>query len=209
MTHLIECLNCEQLDRRSFCRNMMLAAAVFGVGGSSMLSGAIRQDEQEKKHKFSNPSNLTFEQVFLIAYANTYIPHMQYLADNIGREKFLGLLKKAASESVANNLKAAADRFPKRDLATFASLFKNNPGVKDTLTFTIVEDTDKAFEIKVTECLWAKTFLQAKAADIGYAGICFADYATATAFNPDIRMIRDKTLMEGQNCCNHRYVFKG
>jgi hypothetical protein len=60
----------------------------------------------------------------------------------------------------------------------------------------------------MTECLWAKTFLDANAADIGFACVCFPDYAVAQAFNPKMKMIRDKTLMQGHDCCNHRYVIE-
>ena len=73
----------------------------------------------------------------------------------------------------------------------------------------VVEDTDAAFEIKVTECLWAQTFRKADAADLGAACICHPDYAAIEAFNPDYEMVRDKTLMEGHDCCNHRYRRKG
>jgi hypothetical protein len=27
-----------------------------------------------------------------------------------------------------------------------------------------------------------------------------------TPFNPDIKMVRDKILMQGHDCCNHRYL---
>jgi hypothetical protein len=47
------------------------------------------------------------------------------------------------------------------------------------------------------------------AADIGFATVCFTDYATAAAFNPKLKMIRSKTLMQGHDCCNHRYVMEG
>jgi hypothetical protein len=62
--------------------------------------------------------------------------------------------------------------------------------------------------MKVTECLWAKTFREADAADIGYRCICRADYVTAKAFNPKLELVRDKTLMQGHACCNHRYVMQ-
>jgi hypothetical protein len=207
MTNIHNCLNCGEMDRRLFCRNLMLGASILGLGGSKLLAAGTGQD-QAKKHKFSNPSNLTFEQVFQVAFTDTYIPHMSFLADRIGREQFLDILKKASSENVIKIFEGAADRFPKRDMAAFTSLFKNNPGMKSTISFTVVEETDRVFELNVTECLWAKTFLDAKAGDIGFAGVCFADYASATAFNPNIRMIRDKTLMQGHDCCNHRYVLK-
>ncbi len=74
---------------------------------------------------------------------------------------------------------------------------------------TIVEDTETAFALRVTECIWADTFLKEDAGDIGFALICHGDYAWPQGFNPKIRMIRDKTLMQGDSYCNHRYVFEG
>jgi hypothetical protein len=61
----------------------------------------------------------------------------------------------------------------------------------------------------MTECIWAKTFLDANAGDIGYAQICIGDYTWAESFNPKITMVRDKTLMQGHDICNHRYLWKG
>ena len=71
-----------------------------------------------------------------------------------------------------------------------------------------MEDTKTAFEVKVTECIWAKTFHDLKAPDIGYAMVCHADFAIATAFNPKMKLIRSKTLMQGHDCCNHRWVME-
>ena len=61
----------------------------------------------------------------------------------------------------------------------------------------------------MTECIWAKTFLDYKLGDIGHAHVCWGDYAWAQGFNPKIRMVRDKTLMQGHACCNHRYLWEG
>lgn len=66
----------------------------------------------------------------------------------------------------------------------------------------------KAVELKVSECLWAKTFRGAEAGDLGNALVCDSDYAAAEGFNPKMRMIRSKTLMQGHDCCNHRYVLE-
>ena len=77
------------------------------------------------------------------------------------------------------------------------------------LTLEIVEDTPQAVEVKVTECLWAKTFREMGAAEIGYSLICYRDYADCQGFNPSITMIRSKTLMQGDDYCNHRFVWEG
>ena len=77
------------------------------------------------------------------------------------------------------------------------------------MTHEVVVDTDKVFELKVTECLTSEIFLDADAGDIGYAYVCFGDYAWAEGFNPKIKMVRDKTLMQGHAYCNHRYMWTG
>jgi hypothetical protein len=164
---------------------------------------------QEVKHKFQSPSGMTLEQVFQFAYGNTFIPTMNALAEKYGRREFIEKLKEAASDSVSQPVKNYVKSIPKNDLAAFTEIFKRpTPSFKNSLTFEITEDTEKAFEVKVTECLWAKTFRDAKAEDIGFACICFPDYAVARAFNPKMKMIRDKTLMQGHDCCNHRYVIE-
>jgi len=59
------------------------------------------------------------------------------------------------------------------------------------------------------ECLTAEVFREEDAAEIGYATVCHADFALPEGFNPKIKLIRDKTLMQGHDCCNHRYVWTG
>lgn len=80
---------------------------------------------------------------------------------------------------------------------------------KHVLTFEVVEDTPQAFEVQVTECLWAKTFREIGAADIGYLLICHPDYAYCQGFNSKITMSRSKTLMQGDDYCNHYWVWEG
>ena len=60
-----------------------------------------------------------------------------------------------------------------------------------------------------TTCILADTFLRADAVHTGYAAVCWGDYAWAPSFNEKIVMVRDKILMEGNECFNHRYLWKG
>jgi hypothetical protein len=96
---------------------------------------------------------------------------------------------------------------PDNGLSSFAANMRTPPPLyQGALTYEIVEDSPDAFEVKILECLWARTFRDADAADIGYACICHPDYALAEGFNPRMKMIRTKTLMQGHDCCNHRWV---
>jgi hypothetical protein len=146
---------------------------------------------------------LTYRQLYAVQY-RAYIGLAKALSQDLGREKTIELLKKYTSERMLRMGQEQAKRSPDNTFGTYVAMFRG--GYENTLTKEVVGDTDKAFELNVTECIWASTFLKADAGDIGYAGVCFGDYAWAEGFNPKIRLVRDKTLMEGHDCCNHRYI---
>ena len=85
---------------------------------------------------------------------------------------------------------------------------KPTPLYRHALSFEILEDKPTVFEARVTECLWAKTFRDADAADIGYVSMCYPDLASAPIYNPKIKLTLTKTLMQGNDCCNHRWVLE-
>jgi len=199
--------NATNLGRRKFLGRCLATSTGLCLGGCAVASAlaqtADEGDDATEKHKFQQDAGLTYERVMQFAYSSAYIPVMQVLAERIG----LDAVQAAAEEASTRRVAGWIDRLPNRELSTFAGFFKDpGPFMANCLTKEIVEDSDKAFEIKVTECLWAKTFREADASELGHRCICMADYTMATAFNPEIELIRDKTLMQGENHCNHRYV---
>jgi hypothetical protein len=76
------------------------------------------------------------------------------------------------------------------------------------LQFTITEDTPNKLTFKFTKCLWAKTFLETNEPGIGYAMCCYPDYEMVKAFHPKLKLIRTKTLMQGNTCCESTYTWE-
>jgi hypothetical protein len=101
-----------------------------------------------------------------------------------------------------------AQRIQKRDLDAFFGWDTLDPPIEDAerrkrfwsnaLTSQRIERTPKSYEMKITECLWAQTFREAHAADLGFATICYQDEAMAAAFDPRLKLTRTKTLMKGR-----------
>lgn len=60
---------------------------------------------------------------------------------------------------------------------------------------------------KVTECIWAKMMRELDAADLGLITMCDIDFVTASVYHPNIKLIREKTLMNGDDCCDFTYVW--
>ena len=46
------------------------------------------------------------------------------------------------------------------------------------------------------------------AEDIGYLVECKGDFAACAAQHPNLRLERTKTLMEGDDCCDFKYIWE-
>lgn len=192
-------------NRRQFMK-LFGAGSLFCLGcGHLCAMGALGQDKtaEPPAHKFLDEAKMSYTDVFNFAYQGVS-SIMKIMAEKMGKEKFLELLKDSASESSALGTKQFAKSLPKNDLASYVQVMKQPDSFwKHVLTFDILEDKENVFAIKVKECLWAKTFRKVNADDIGYAMICHTDFAAASAFNPKLKMTRTKTLMQGHEYCDH------
>lgn len=198
------------LDRRHF-----LGGCISCLAGPQLLcKSAIAAPDAgvaaPVEHKFKADAQVSFEEHFKFAYAQVLIPYLNDIADEIGRKRLLKIVQTRWEEHCWKSGKKFAEDSAKPDFANFTQWARTPSRFwQHALGFSIVEDTPKAFEIKVTECIWAKVFRDAGAADIGYAGICNPDFATARGYSNKLRMVRPQTLMQGHDCCNHRWLWEG
>jgi hypothetical protein len=138
---------------------------------------------------------------------NRYIALLKHLENDIGKERLMEMLKKASFEENVKLGKRLSGRIP--SLKVFADPFRDeNSSLGTSIVRDIVEDTGKAFEIRVTACAVEIVFREADALDLGYACVCHADFGLPVGINPKLKLIRTKTLMQGHYCCNHRYVWQ-
>jgi hypothetical protein len=184
----------------------LAASSVFTA--SPLIGKSFFQDEQEHKFDKEIPGlKMTYRRMAGIRH-RSFIRFARFLQEEIGEERVIELIKKNTEQRLKAQAESDLKRLGKSDFKSYISIFRD-PGMLASLTMEIIEDTDTAFEIKVTDCLSAEAFLPYKAGDIGYAAVCWGDYNWASDFNPKIKLIRDKTLMQGHDCCNHRYIWTG
>ena len=207
--------------RREFLQGLFPAGALL-CSGCGLLSASSRlQDSPQNKparHKFLEDSGLTMSEAFKFAFQWTYIPMMKELAAQIGREKLVGMVKEATGIYWSQRARNYAQRLQKKDLDAFLSWEFDLP-IEDAdrrkrfwshvLTSQRIEATPKSYEMKVTECLSAQTFRESNEVDLGFATLCYADEAMASAFDQRLKLTRTKTLMKGDNCCHFRWVWEG
>lgn len=197
-------------DRRDFILKTVSSCALccFAVPFSIASEKEMIPTETDQQHKFQSDSGMSIQRAFNFAYKEWYIPAMKNLMVQIGKDKFLSMLRRS-SEMLYEKDNKAEINYEERTLAALTALLKRyNEAWKDRLTLEIIQENEDVFEVKYTECLWAKTFREANASEIGYEGICYQDYPTVKQFNPDITLIREKTLMQGDDCCHFKFVRK-
>jgi hypothetical protein len=197
------------LDRRELLTQTVPACAMacLGLGSLPVMPVLARKLGPQEQHKWDVPQDMS-----LSARQRTgmqYSQLMGFIRTLQGEMEEPQLIQLLNQHSAANGRRSGerqAQDFPDTKFATFVNQFRP-PRYATSLTHEVVEDTEKTFELRVTECIWAAVFREADlGGEVGHAAVCNMDYYWPPAFNPNLKMERDKTLMQGHDCCNHRYI---
>jgi len=203
--------NCNdfKLDRRDLLTRAVPACAMawLGLCRFPTLGLCDSASEQQDQHKFDVPKELNLSERQQIERENReFIRFIRTLQNELGDKEITRLLNVYSADYGRAIGKMQAERMPDTSFKTFVSQFRP-PRYSTILTHEVVEDTEKAFGLRVTECCIAEVFQAAGLGGaIGHAAVCNMDYYWPTAFNPKLKMERDKTLMQGHDQCNHRYM---
>ena len=184
----------EPIKRRHFIARSCAVGTSLCFGCSHLFSYVSAQEVQPAKptqDKYDLNSGMSYAQVFNFAYRDLLFPQLIEVSHQIGRDKFVEMLK-AATDIVYS-------RPDNKFLSNIPKQFWN-----DALNQEVLEKTPDLLIVKYTKCLWAKTFREADAADIGYAMFCHGDYALAKLSNQKLE--RETTLMQGHDCCHFKWT---
>lgn len=200
-------------SRRDFIAKIIPACSFICAGGLGVLAGTLSRGESsifQEEHMFDReyPRKMTYRQYFQSTNW-FFIDFAKTVQKKFGKEETIKLIKKLATEMLLERGQRQAKNAKERSLKSYTRMFTDPKQWEGMLTMKVVEDTETAFELKITECILASIFRKSNAADIGYASICWGDYAWAEGFNTKIKLVRDKTLMQGHEYCNHRYIWTG
>ena len=98
-------------------------------------------------------------------------------------------------------------------IASIVDVLWNNFCKQDGLEFTMQRSENK-IQMHCTYCPWVEVAKAAGSTEIGYQLICHSDYAIVEGFNQAVRhnekpikFVRTKTLLQGNECCDHCYYY--
>lgn len=192
-------------NRRDFLAKVIPLAVVGCLG---CRQSSVNQLSSDLKHKFSEKLGLTAEETYSFFYGQ-FIPVLQKLSDEMGREKFNEIFTRVSTENIGQWIASMTKDLPEKNIKEFSSLMLEligTPPYNSTFTCEVVEQTESVLELKYTECLPAKLLRAMNAVDIGLALECSGASAAAKAFNPEINYSNPKNLMKGDNYCIERFT---
>ena len=214
----------EGINRRIFFGTLLPGCAAACISGPALLKTGERKGKHEQeKHPFLQDSGYTYKEMFQITLQSFYIPIMKHFTETIGKEKLLEMLREGYYKIFSDAMEKVSRNIRQKNMQSFRECFNRAfLALTDHLPADVVErymnavyiselleGTDRVRQLKVTGCLIAEVFREVDAAEIGYVSQCYPDIVLAEAFHPKMRLIRTKTLMMGDDCCNHRYVWEG
>ncbi len=200
---------CNTIDRRGLLTRTVpaCAAACLGLGRFPGLAGLDQKPTQQGQHKFDVPQDISMSSRQRAQMMNRGLAQfIRTLRNELGEPELVRLLN-LMSEDIGKQVGARqAQNSPDTSFQSFVQVFRP-PNFADSLTHEVVEDTEKVFALEVTECISAEVMQSAGlGGEVGHAAVCNMDYYWPPAFNPSFKMERTKTLMQGHDICNHRYI---
>ena len=95
-----------------------------------------------------------------------------------------------------------------RDMGSLKNVAEKVWAGGGSLDIDMVAAGDDRLDFNVTRCRYAEFYKDLGLADLGYLVHCNRDHAMIDGFNPDLKLTRTQTVMEGASHCDFRFTKK-
>lgn len=132
-------------------------------------------------------------------------PIFAEMVAEIGEEKASAILDAAIRKaSISEGRAFAARTGGKPSMADFIKLFElwTTGG---SLEIEVLEASDTKFDFNVTRCRYAETYKDMGLEKIGHLLSCNRDAGFCEGYDPNMKLDRAQTIMDGAKCCTFRY----
>jgi hypothetical protein len=134
-------------------------------------------------------------------------PMLRAFQKEFGAEKTNAVARRVITDVAREQGRAFAERIGKRDLKSFAA--NKEPWRRSgALEIQTIEETETSYAFNVTRCRYAEMYRELGLADLGDVFSCTRDFEFSKGFNPDVKLTRTQTIMNGAPFCDFRYELK-
>jgi hypothetical protein len=131
-------------------------------------------------------------------------PIIKAVADRVGRDEALAILQEANEHEAYQRGKRLAEEMERNGIKELADDVAGW-GRGGILEMDVLEQTPTTYFFNVTRCPYYDKYKELGLEEFGVGFSCCRDEPFARGFNPQLRLERTKTIMEGSDYCDFRY----
>jgi hypothetical protein len=137
--------------------------------------------------------------------AQVLVPLVKALQAELGEERANALVRKALGDIYRRHGEEFWRKKNEKNLGKIMASAFATYARDDALDYSVIEQSQDAFAFNVTGCRYAEFYKELGEPELGFLLVCSADFQTAEGFDPDIKLTRTQTIMQGASHCDFRY----
>lgn len=137
--------------------------------------------------------------------AQVLVPLIKALQTELGQERANALVRKALGD-VYRRLgerwwQTKGSRHVGENMASAFAAFAKDAA----LDYSVRAQSQEVYEIDVTRCQYAQFYKELGEPELGFLLVCSSDFPFAEGIDPDLKLTRSQTIMQGASHCDFRY----
>ena len=137
--------------------------------------------------------------------ARILAPVIDALGARFGREEVVAIVRDVIVSIAREQGRALAAASGDNSLTSFAATLE--PWTRDdALRLEVKEQTNERLAFDVTRCRYAELYRALGIPELGAVLSCNRDASLIEGFNPNVTLVRTRTIMQGAACCDFRYT---
>ena len=137
--------------------------------------------------------------------AQVLVPLVKALQAELGAERANALVRKAVGDVYRRFgeqwWRAKQSSHLGENLASAFAAFAKG----DAITYTVRAQSQESYEIDVTSCRYAQFYKELGEPELGFLLVCSLDFPFIEGADPDLKLTRTQTIMQGASHCDFRY----
>ncbi len=135
-------------------------------------------------------------------------PLVRAIAAEVGQERTLAILRQVIGELARQGGADLARSLGEQSLEAFSRTL-DRWSENGALEIELIEQSAERLSFNVVRCRYAEMYHALGLAELGASLSCHRDFSLADGFNPEIRLVRTQTLMQGAPFCDFRFQRTG
>jgi hypothetical protein len=128
--------------------------------------------------------------------------------EEIGYEKTMQVASAAIQKDAMKAGESMAEKYGGNSFKELRRVIQEVWAAGEALEFNILQETSEKLSFNVTRCQYAELYDRLGIKKFGVCLSCNRDAALIQAFNPQMKLLRTQTIMQGAALCDFRIVIE-